>query len=118
GNESSGAPPAGSRNDNVIIGAGRSGPRGMILIQNFLYHTPAADDGANELGYPLTPAGGDVTAIGNYFIGGSEAVDLTRWDAVSFQGNTIYAARQHETSLTWSDSQSPSRYSYDANQYF
>ncbi len=118
GNSASDAPPAGSRNDNLIIGAGNGGPKGVMLLHNFLYHTPSADDGANDLSYYSTPRAHDLAAIGNYFIGGSEGVDVTRWDSVTFRDNTIYAARQNETSLTYRDDQNPAAYSYDYNRYF
>jgi hypothetical protein len=117
-NSANGTPAAGSRNNNIIIGEGRGGPKGILLINNFLYHTPQADDGTNELGYPWTPRAGDLTAIGNFFVGGSDAVDLIRWDSLVFRDNQVYAPNRNNASLTWRVDQNPARYSYDYNYYY
>jgi hypothetical protein len=117
-NSANGTPAAGSRNNNLVIGAGIGGPKGVVLIHNFLYHTPAADDGLNQLGFPSTPRANDLVAIGNYFIGGSQGVNLTRWDSVVFRDNTVYTMQQNATALTYRDDQNPAAYAYDYNHYF
>jgi hypothetical protein len=117
-NAANGTPQAGSRNNNLIIGAGNGGPKGIVLINNFTYHTPLADDGLNELSYPSTPRANDLTAIGNYFIGGNQAVDLFRWDSVVFNNNWIYAANLTETALAYRTDQKLANYTYDLNFYY
>jgi hypothetical protein len=116
-NGANGTPMAGSRSDNIIIGQGSGGPKGMLLINNFTYHTPMADDGTNELGYGA-PRAGDLVAVGNYFIGGSDAVNLLRWDSIVFRDNRIYAPHRNETSLTYRTDQNPSKYNFDYNTYY
>jgi len=116
-NAANGTPAAGSRNNNIIIGEGAGGPQGMLLINNFTYHTPQADDGTNEFGYGA-PRAMDLIAIGNYFIGGSNAVNLLRWNSVLFRDNHVYAANRSETSLTYRSDQNPATYNFDYNHYY
>lgn len=116
-NAANGTPAAGSRTDNIIVGQGKGGPQGIVLVNNFTYHTPQADDGTNELGYG-TPRAQDLTAIGNYFVGGSSAVNLLRWNSVTFRGNSIYAPNKNEASLTYRSDQKPARYNFDYNSYY
>jgi hypothetical protein len=117
-NAANGTAPAGNRGDNLLIGSGNGGPSGIVLIDNYTYHTPAADDGYNDLSYNSTPLANDLTATGNYFIGGREAVELFRWNSVVFRNNTLYSANLDEVSLFWRDEQNPSSYAYDQNRYF
>jgi hypothetical protein len=116
-NAANGTPVAGSRGDNIIIGQGAGGPRGILLVNNLTYHTPQADDGTNELGYGA-PRAGDLTAIGNFFIGGSNAINLMRWDSITFRDNKMYAPDRNEGSLTYRSDQNPSKYSFDYNYYY
>jgi hypothetical protein len=117
-NTTNGTVSAGARDDNIIIAAGNGGPAGIVLINNYTYHTPMADDGYNDLSYNDTPFGNDVTALGNYFIGGGEAVELIRWNSVVFQNNTTYAVTHDNVSLYWAPNQNPSTYNWDHNRYF
>jgi hypothetical protein len=117
-NTTSGTVSAGARDDNIIIAAGNGGPAGIVLIGNYTYHTPLADDGYNDLSYNSTPVANDLTAIGNYFIGGGEAVELFRWNSVVFQNNTTYAVAHDNVSLFWAPNQSPATYNWDHNRYF
>lgn len=117
-NTTGGTVSAGARDDNIIIGSGNGGPSGIVLINNYTYHTPAADDGYNDLSYNDTPVANDVTAVGNYFIGGLEAVELIRWNSVVFQNNTTYAVVHDNISLYWAPNQNPANYSWDHNRYF
>jgi hypothetical protein len=116
-NGANGTPAAGSRNDNIIIGEGQGGPKGILLIGNFTYHTPEADDGTNELGYGAARAG-DLLAVGNYFIGGSNAVNLLRWNSVLFRDNRIYTPNRNNASLTYRTDQNPGAYNFDYNYYY
>jgi hypothetical protein len=77
-----------------------------------------ADDGYNDLNDIWTPLANDVTAIGNYFIGGIQAVGLFRFNSVVFENNTTYAVAHDNVSLTWAPSQSPAAYNWDQNRYF
>jgi hypothetical protein len=100
------------------VGEGIGGPSGIVVDSNFLYHTPEADDGYNEIGYLWTPRAHDALVTNNYFIGGKQAVDLFRWDSLSFQNNTIYAKYQLETFLIYRSDQSPSNYQDGPNTYY
>jgi hypothetical protein len=116
-NTTNGTVSAGARDDNIIIGAGNGGPAGIVVINNYTYHTPLADDGYNSLSYNDTAVANDLTALGNYFIGG-QAVELVRWNSVVFQNNTTYANAQDNVSLFWGPNQSPATYNWDRNRYF
>jgi hypothetical protein len=117
-NTANGTASAGPRGDNLLIASGNGGPLGIIVVNNYTYHTPLADDGYNDMSYNSTPVANDLTALGNYFIGGREAVELFRWNSVVFRNNTLYSADQDLISLFWSDQQNPAAYAYDANRYF
>jgi hypothetical protein len=117
-NTTGGTVSAGARDDNIIVAAGNGGPAGIVLLNNYTYHTPAADDGYNDLSYNSTPVSNDVTAVGNYFIGGLEALELFRWNSVVFQNNTTYAVAHDNISLFWAPGQDPSTYNWDHNRYF
>lgn len=117
-NTTGGTVSAGARDDNIIIGSGNGGPSGIVVINNYTYHTPAADDGYNDLSYNDTLVANDVTAVGNYFIGGLEAVELIRWNSVVFQNNTTYAVAHDNISLYWAPGQNPASYNWDHNRYF
>lgn len=117
-NTANGTAPAGPRNDNLLISSGNGGPSGIVLIGNYTYHTPMADDGYNDMSYASTPVSNDLTAIGNYFIGGNEAVEFFRWNSIFFQKNSIYSAHQDDISLFWRPEQNPATYAWDNNQYF
>jgi hypothetical protein len=117
-NTANGTAPAGARGANILIGAGNGGPAGIVVIGNYTYHTPLADDGHNDMSYNDTPNANDITALGNYFIGGREAVDFFRWNSIVFRDNTVYSANNKETSLFWSPQQNPGAYAWDQNRYF
>ncbi len=117
-NTNNGAPPAGNRDDNLIIGSGNGGPSGIVVVSNYTYHTPAADDGLNDLSDIWTPLSNDMTALGNYFIGGREAAELFRWNSLVFQNNTLYSRDDDDVSLFWDPSQNPASYAWDNNTYY
>jgi hypothetical protein len=104
--------------DNVIVGDGVNGPSGIVLDTNFLYHNPDLDQGYNELGYLWTPRANDAVVTNNYFIGGKQAVNLERWDTLTFQGNTIYAKQQDESMLIYRPDQQPATYNHGNNRYY
>jgi hypothetical protein len=117
-NTTNGTAPAGPRTDNILIASGNGGPLGIIVVNNYTYHTPQAEDGYNDMAYNDTLIANDLTATGNYFIGGRESVELFRWNSVVFRNNTLYSDTQDEISMFWSDQQNPSTYNYDQNRYF
>jgi hypothetical protein len=109
----------GKRADNLLVGGGIGGPSGISVKNNYFYNPPAAIDGYNELGYPWTTRAGDLVATGNYFIGGSEAVDVMRWQSAVFQNNTIYnQAGLDESIWILGSGQSFAGYQVGGNRYF
>ena len=117
-NTANGTVSAGPRSDNMLFAEGNGGPKGMVLKNNYLYHTPDADDGYSELGYLWTPRANDLVATGNYFMGGIEAADVYRWDSVVFQNNVVYSKHNTETNLIYRDDQNPHNYQWNNNQYY
>ena len=117
-NTANGTVSAGPRTDNMLFAQGNGGPKGMVLKNNYLYHTPDADDGYSELGYLWTPRANDLVATGNYFMGGIEAADVYRWDSVVFQNNVVYSKHNTETNLIYRDDQNPHNYQWNNNQYY
>jgi hypothetical protein len=80
-NTTNGTTSAGARDDNIIIASGNGGPAGIVVINNYTYHTPLADDGYNDLSYNSTPIANDVTAVGNYlYEPGRANVVIYNWD--------------------------------------
>ncbi len=117
-NTANGTASAGPRTDNMLFAEGNGGPKGMVLKNNYLYHTPDADDGYSELGYLWTPRANDLVATGNYFMGGIEAADVYRWDSVVFQNNVVYSKHNTESNLIYRDDQDPHSYQWNNNQYY
>jgi hypothetical protein len=104
--------------DNLTLGGGSGGPSGMVLDNNFFYDTPSRNQGYNELGFLWTPRAHDAVVTNNYFIGGTQAIDLERWDTVTFTNNTVYGATQDETMLITNSTQSTAPYIYNNNRYY
>ncbi|HEX8790877.1 MAG TPA: hypothetical protein VF765_07980, partial [Polyangiaceae bacterium] len=104
--------------DNVTIGGGGTGPSGIVLDSNAFYDTPSMNLGYNELGFLWTARSNDAVATSNYFIGGQQAVDLERWDSLTFKDNTIYASANDESMLITRDDQSASKYDTGGNHYY
>lgn len=108
----------GQRADNITIGGGTGGPSGMVLKNNIFYNPPSATDGYNELGFLWTPLAGDVTATGNYFIGGNQAIDMERWQSVVFQNNTVYNLGNDESMWILASGESTGNYQVGGNHYY
>jgi hypothetical protein len=117
-NTANGTASAGPRTDNLLVGEGIDGPSGIVIDDNFFYHTPEADDGYNEIGYLWTPRAHDAVVTNNYFIGGRQAVDLFRWDSLRFQNNTVFAKYQTESYLIYRSDQSTAGYQDGQNTYY
>jgi hypothetical protein len=103
--------------DNLTLGGGSGGPSGMLLDSNFFYSTPSLSQGYNELGYLWTPRSHDAVATNNYFIGGNQAIDLERWDSLTFTNNTVYSQATESMLITRTD-QTTAPYNYNNNRYF
>ena len=104
--------------DNFTIGGGATGPDGIVLDSNFTYDTPSRNMGHNELGFLWTPTSGTATVTNNYFIGGEEAINIERWNNLTFQNNTMYVAGNQQSWLIYNSGQNPAAYSYGNNRYF
>lgn len=107
--------------DNFTIGGGASngGPTGMTLDTNYTYDTPSLNQGQNELGYLWTPVSENAVVVNNYFIGGFQAVDLERWNTLTFQNNTMYVeAGSQQSWLIYGSGQNPATYTYGNNTYY
>jgi hypothetical protein len=103
--------------DNLTLGGGSDGPSGMLLDNNFFYDTPGLNQGYNELGYLWTPRSHDAVVTNNYFIGGYQAIDLERWDTLTFQNNNIYSQSTESMLITRTD-QTTGPYNYGNNHYY
>ena len=66
-----------------------------------------SNQGYNELGFLWTPRAHDAVVTNNYFIGGKQAIDLERWDSMTFQNNTIYSKSGDESMLITRGDQNP-----------
>lgn len=105
--------------DNFTIGGSATGPAGIMLDGNYTYDTPSRNLGQNELGYLWTPVSNDAIVTNNYFIGGFQAVDLERWNSLTFQNNTMYVADGSQQSwLIYGTGQDPASYNYGHNTYY
>lgn len=104
--------------DNLTIGGGNYGPSGMVVDSNYFYDTPTLDQGYGEMGFLWTPRSNDAVVTNNYFIGGKQAIDLERWDNLTFRNNTVYANSGEETMLILRDDQSAANYDHANNTYF
>jgi hypothetical protein len=109
--------PYGQIVDNLTLGGGSDGPSGMLLDNNFFYSTPSLSQGYNELGYLWTPRSHDAVVTNNYFIGGYQAIDLERWDSLTFTNNYVYSQATESMLITRTD-QSTASYNYGSNHYF
>jgi hypothetical protein len=103
--------------DNLTLGGGSGGPSGMTVDSNFFYTTPGLAEGYNELGFLWTPRAHDGVVTNNYFIGGNQAIDLERWDSLTFTNNFIYTKFTESMMITRTD-QSTGPYNYNNNRYF
>jgi hypothetical protein len=103
--------------DNLTLGGSSDGPSGMVLDNNFFYATPTRSQGYNELGFLWTPRAHDAVVTNNYFIGGYQAIDLERWDSLTFTNNTVYSEAIESMMIT-RDDQTTAPYVYNNNRYF
>jgi Malectin domain/Viral BACON domain len=104
--------------DNITIGGGQGGPSGIVLNNNFTYFNPNVDQGYNEAGFLWTPISNDAVITNNYFIGGKQAIDLERWNTLTYQNNTVYAPVEDEAMLITNTGQNSASYTTGGNRYF
>ncbi len=104
---------AGDPADDVVF-AGGGGVRGARLINNYFFFTPLTNRGYNQLGWG--GANEDLTAEGNYFMGGFESVAMGNWQSVKFQNNHIYSQGKYD--LILSTSNSTAGYVWNGNTYY
>jgi hypothetical protein len=104
--------------DNITIGGGQGGPSGIVMNNNFTFFNPNVDQGYNEAGFLWTPIANDAVITNNYFIGGKQAIDLERWNTLTFQNNTIYAPVEDEVMLITNSGQNSAGYTTGGNKYF
>jgi hypothetical protein len=103
--------------DNLTLGGGSGGPSGMVVDTNFFYSTPTLNQGYNELGFLWTPRAHDAVVTNNYFIGGYQAIDLERWDTLTFTNNYVYS-QGIESMMITRDDQTTAPYIYGSNHYY
>ena len=104
--------------DNITIGGGQGGPSGIVMNNNFTYFNPSVDQGYNEAGFLWTPIANDAVITNNYFIGGKQAIDLERWNTLTFQNNTVYAPVEDEVMVITNTGQNSASYTTGGNKYF
>ena len=104
--------------DNVLFAGGIGGVQNITLLNNHLYHTPGADSGYNEIGFPWSEVNAGIYARNNYFIGGKETLNIWRWIGVDFQKNVLYSKNLDTLMIIPADTQSASNYSFNLNTYF
>ena len=104
---------AGDPADDVVF-AGGGGVRGARLINNYFFFTPLTNRGYNQLGWG--GANEDLTAEGNYFMGGFQSVAMGNWQSVKFQNNHIYSHGKYD--LILSTSNSTAGYVWNGNTYY
>ncbi len=111
--------PDGSVADNLCIGGGGAagGANGITLNSNYFYYPRSFTDGYNELGFLWDPGEGSAVVTNNFFIGGNNAIDLERWQNLTFQNNTIYS-NSLESMLLLVNGDNPSTYQDSGNHYF
>jgi len=104
--------------DNLTLGGGAGGPSGMLVDNNFFYDTPTLDQGYGEMGFLWTPRANDAVVTNNYFMGGKQAIDLERWDRLTFRNNKVYANSGEETMLILRADQTTANYDHANNNYY
>jgi hypothetical protein len=99
---------------NLLITGGH-GPQNITVTNNYTYHTPADGTGMSALDWGDPPTASNLTATGNYWIGGNPALVAFNWKGTTFTGNTAYS--QGGYTLAAGKLQ-PSTYTWDNNTYY
>jgi len=76
--------------DNIIF-AVDSGLDNISVKNSYTYHPPSLNRGYSRLGWQFSPGlNGSLTSTGNYWIGGTTALELWGWQNLSASGNVNY----------------------------
>jgi len=103
--------------DNFMVTVG-SGADKIRFEENHSYHPPASEEGSTKLGWMFSGVEKELTARGNYFIGGVAAVEVWNWNQVTFEKNTMYSDGNMMALLNHLDTQDRSGYHWRDNTYY
>jgi Concanavalin A-like lectin/glucanases superfamily/Chitobiase/beta-hexosaminidase C-terminal domain/Viral BACON domain len=107
---------AGAAVDNIIFAVG-SGLDNISVKNSYTYHTPSTNRGYSRLGWQFGGSNGTLTATGNYWIGGEQALQLWGWQHATFTNNVTYSAGSIEILMNTLGAPS-SQYVFDQNTYY
>jgi hypothetical protein len=104
--------------DNILFAVG--GSLGRVRVENnFTYMKPAEGKGYSRLGWVFSEAPNrDIVVRNNFWIGGTAAVELWRWNLLEYTGNTSYSDAHLAVSLALAAGQNTSKYLWDQNTYY
>lgn len=104
--------------DNILFAVG--GSLGSIRLENnYTYMPAAAGKGYSRLGWTFGEVDNrDAVVRGNYWIGGSAAIELWRWNLLEYTGNTAYSEASLVATLALAPEQKTSSYLWDRNRYY
>lgn len=106
---------AGNFSDNILFAGGA--PMSHISLDSNYTYFPASE-GSSRLGWAWSPANGDISATGNYWIGGYTALEMWNWQEATFTGNTIFTKELINIALSLSTGQTTSKYDWNQNTYY
>jgi len=84
--------PAGQNVDQLVIAGGGVSKRNIEVDTNFVFNS--GNTGYSRIGWQWDTRNGDVNIHGNWFIGGYTALEVWRWDQVTFRNNYLHQPRQ------------------------
>jgi hypothetical protein len=99
---------------NLLIGGG-PGPQNITVTNNYTYHTPSTVTGLSSLSWQFDSQASNLTATGNYWIGGDPAIDVNNWNGATFTNNTAYSQTGY---LLTARNLSPVSYAWNNNTYY
>lgn len=102
--------------DQIVLWPGN--PMENIVVKDNLTYQPPKAIGYSRIGTPDSAQHRNLSATGNYFIGGYIAVMMSQWSQAEFRNNTVYSDDGYVTWLEYSAGQKTSDYSWDENRYF
>jgi len=105
---------AGTHQYNLLI-AGSSGLQNITVTNNYTYHTPTDNTGTSALDWGGSTPALNLTATGNYFMGGNPAVEVFSWTGATFTGNEAYSDGGYTMSAGNLQS---STYTWNNNSYY
>jgi len=105
---------AGNHQYNLLITGGH-GPQNITVTNNYTYHTPSDNTGMSALDWGGQLTATNLTATGNYWIGGNPAILAFNWKGATFTGNTAYSQGGYTLSA---GNLQPNTYTWDNNKYY